>query len=283
MRVAEAIQSFLESLAHEKRYSPLTIRHYRADLEGFSRSLSVPEVEKIEETQLRVYISLLFKKGCAARTIARRISALRSFFRFVVKRKWIVLDPSANLHVPKQPRQMPKFLTLDEVDRLLGGAYGLRDRAILELLYSSGLRVAELVGLNRTDLDLANRLVRVWGKGGKERLVPLGKKAAAALDQYLAESPVESEAIFLNRAGKRVVVRTVERVLEKAGIAMGFAQPLTPHVLRHTFATHLMNAGADLRVVQELLGHRNLSTTQRYTHLDLKQLSEVYDRAHPKA
>jgi integrase/recombinase XerC len=214
---------------------------------------------------------------------------MRSFFAFAAKRKLIAVSPAVDLSVPKLPKLVPKFLTSDEIDRLLNVPRKPREQAILEVLYATGIRVQELVRLNVADIDWSNRLVRVIGKGNKERIVPIGRKAIAAVKVYLEGRKITRSVLenvpplFLNRFGGRLTERSVERLLEKAARECGLGQVLTPHVLRHTFATHLMNNGADLRMIQELLGHAHLSTTQRYTHLDIAALMRVYDKAHPKA
>lgn len=287
--------SFLQNLAGERHYSADTVRNYELDLidllrfakqDPNCRKVQGVDVSRINEQVLRDYIARLFREKKKPTTIARHISSIRSFFRFLKKRALIDKNPALALAVPKLPKSLPKFLTQDEIATLLDcRLHSVRDRAILELLYASGMRVRELVHLSLDNLDLASRLARVVGKGDKERLVPIGRKALAALGAYLHErSPAaDCRAVFLNRLGKPLTERSVERFLVEAARRAGLSQRLTPHMLRHSFATHLMNSGADLRIIQELLGHAHLSTTQRYTHLDLQHLMQVYDKAHPKA
>jgi integrase/recombinase XerC len=218
---------------------------------------------------------------------------VRAFFRFLVRAGHLTADPAATVGTPKARRGLPAHLTLDEIDRLLAappaeGIAGLRDRAILEVLYSSGLRVSELVGLDWADVDRDAGLLRVRGKGRKERVVPIGCPALRALDAYAAAAaaagrPIVPGAVFRNLRGGRLTARSVARLVERYVAACGTSTRATPHALRHTFATHLLGGGADLRAIQEMLGHASLSTTQRYTHVDLRQLTDAYDRAHPRA
>lgn len=280
---------FLSCLLIERHASPYTIRNYQLDLFdclGFlQKHYGNVSADQVAEGMLRDYIAQLFREKKKATTIARKISALRSFFRFLVKRKRIAKNPAESLTTPKLPRQVPKFLTVDEIDRLLNAPLSPRDLAIVKLLYASGVRVQELVTLKLPEIDFDQRVIRVFGKGKKERMVPMGKKAVAALRAYAAERRPQGDdqPLFLNKFGKGLTERSVERLLEKAALTVGLGRQVTPHMLRHTFATHMMNAGADLRLIQELLGHEHLSTTQRYTHLNLERLMKVYDQAHPKA
>lgn len=285
----KSIHDFLDTLARERRYSAYTVKNYELDLIDLLAFIKkcYPETShspsQITEPMLRDYVAVLFREKKKMTTIARHVSSIRSFFRFLKKRRLIEENPALLLALPKIPKQLPKFLTLDEIDHLLSATQMARDLAIMELLYASGLRVQELVNLNIGDIDFEQRLARVLGKGKKERIVPIGRKAVAALSHYLKGRQARGGAVFLNRFGGRLTERSVERLLEKMALKAGLSQRLTPHMLRHTFATHMMNAGADLRVIQELLGHAHLSTTERYTHLDLQHLMKVYDKAHPKA
>lgn len=298
-----SVSAFAEALAHEKGASPHTVKNYLHDLLQFCAYLQKykPELmtrgdlslEKIDPLTVRSYLSILFQKNSPS-SVARKLSSLKSFFQFWVKKGAIAQNPARPIHSPKIPKKLPKFLNVDEIFRLLDSPgdeqfSDLRNKAILELLYSCGLRVAELTGLDIDDVDLENRLVKVVGKGSKERLVPIGKKASERLNRYLAlrsqvikkDRPLE--AFFLNKQGGRLGVRSVERFVDEAILKSGLSKRISPHVLRHTFATHLLNAGADLRSIQELLGHVSLSTTQKYTHVNLDHLMKVYDSAHPKA
>lgn len=293
---------FRDALVHEKGASAHTVRNYLHDLSEFSAYLLKyqPELmagelllEKVDPLIIRSFLSVLFQKNNPA-SIARKLSSLRSFFQFWVKRGRIPQNPARAIHSPKIPKRLPRFLNKEEIFGILDlpgedDYRSRRDRAVLELLYSCGLRVSELVGLNLLSLDLDNRLIRVMGKGSKERLIPVGKKAADRLMEYFELRPKvlakgkESHAVFLNQRGGRLTVRSIQRLLDTAIRKAGLSKQISPHVLRHTFATHLLNAGADLRSIQELLGHVSLSTTQKYTHVNLEQLMKVYKEAHPKA
>lgn len=292
------INSFLRWLDVEKGYSVHTVSGYGRDLADFARILQTDQnVANIEAVDIRRFVVSLHGHNSAA-TVARKLSALRSFFKFLLRNKRIVNDPIDGITGPKTGKYLPVFLTVDEVFSLLEtpvkkDRFMLRDRAILELLYSTGMRVSELVSRDLLNLDFTTEMLRVRGKGNKERLVPVGRPALEAIqswlplrDQLIAERAkrgreVEREALFLNGRGGRLTSRSVERMVKSYGERAGIPQIVTPHALRHSFATHLLEMGADLRSVQELLGHASLSTTQRYTHLTLDHLTEVYDKAHP--
>ncbi len=296
------VLAFQASLTHERKASPHTVKNYVHDLLEFQDYLRrfQPEVfenGKIEITRinplnLRSFVSILFQKNHPA-SIARKLSSLRSFFQYWVKEGVITQNPAKTIHSPKIPKRLPRFLNVDEIFKLLDAPMsvdfkGLRDKAILELLYSSGLRVSELIGVDQNQIDFDQGILRVLGKGSKERLVPVGAKALDKIKLYLAERAklakiVDQEAVFLNRRGIRLTVRSIQRMLDKAIKTCGLPKEVSPHVLRHSFATHMLNSGADLRSIQELLGHASLSTTQRYTHVNLDQLMKVYDQSHPKA
>lgn len=294
------IDTFLEMLSVEKDFSPHTCRAYRKDLEQFSAYLhgklegkTGPDVHEVDGLVIRSYLGFLHKRHKKT-TIARKLSALRSFFRFLVKKGLITKNPAETVLTPKRGRPVPNYLPVDEAFRLLDGVQGnsvlaLRNRAILETLYSTGLRVSELVGMDIQDVDFDRGMVRVLGKGNKERLAPVGKKALRCMRVYLdkrnqGETMCDSDSapLFLNRLGGRLSSRSVARLLDKVVRELGLLRPITPHGLRHTFATHMLDAGTDLRMVQELLGHASLSTTQRYTHVSIDRLMEVYDKAHPR-
>jgi integrase/recombinase XerC len=296
----EWIDTFIESLSAEKGFSDHTCRAYGKDLHQFSdyvreafQRKTGPEIHDVDDLVIRSYLGYLHKKY-EKTTIARKLSALRSFFRFLVRRGTIKRSPAETVLTPKRGRAVPSYLSVDETFRLLDGlkgdsVLGLRDRAILELLYSTGLRVGELVAIDVKDVDFEGAFVRVLGKGNKERLSPVGKKALSCIQDYLEKrSPgkergdMAGEPVFLNRLGGRLSARSVGRLLDKVTRQLGLMRPVTPHGLRHTFATHMLDAGADLRMVQELLGHASLTTTQRYTHVSIDRLTEVYDRTHPR-
>ncbi|MDO8946868.1 MAG: tyrosine recombinase XerC [Desulfocapsaceae bacterium] len=296
----ELIKDFLRWLTHEKGYSQHTVAGYQHDLLEFAVTLAdtVP-IQATDATSIRQFVVSLHGKNNAA-TVARKLSALRTFFRFLQRQKVVTTDPLAGISGPKIAQLIPVFLTVDEVFLLLEtpnekDSFMARDRAILELLYSTGVRVAELVSRNLEHLDFETEMLRVRGKGNKERLVPVGRPAREAVQVWLSSRQqlmqeragrgllLEKEALFLNSRGSRLTTRSVERIVRAYGERAGIPQTVTPHALRHSFATHLLEMGADLRSVQELLGHASLSTTQRYTHLTLDHLAEVYDKAHPMA
>jgi integrase/recombinase XerC len=308
--MVKIIEMFTRWLATEKGYSEHTVSGYQRDLREFHKHLSESgkkvkqeneaksiTPDDITSTHVRKFIVSLHGRNGAA-TVARKISALRTFFRFSQRHKLIKKDPLSGIVGPKIGRFIPVFLTVDETFALLEvpgdkDSYHLRDRAILELLYSTGMRVSELVSRNVTDLDFTEEVLTVRGKGKKERLVPVGRPAIEAVRCWLPERlqlieqragrgrGVEKEALFLNGRGSRLTTRSVERLVKAYGERAGISQTVTPHALRHSFATHLLEMGADLRSVQELLGHASLSTTQRYTHLTLDHLADVYDKSHP--
>ncbi|RJQ85528.1 MAG: tyrosine recombinase XerC [Desulfobacteraceae bacterium] len=303
----ESIDRFLQSLAAEKGYSAHTLRAYRADLEelavymagdpdsadGDGQRLAKVRVDQVDAMQIRAYLGYLHGRNRKT-TIARKLAAIRSFFRHLLKYQLITGNPTEAIRTPKHGKPLPVFLSVDDMFRLLEaipaeGLLGLRNRAMLETLYSSGVRVSELAGLDVEDVDMRNGLIRVLGKGSKERIVPIGAKAVQAIAAYremlLQETgdPLpDGGALFLNKNLGRLTTRSMARVVDRFARACGLSVPLSPHGLRHSFATHLLDAGADLRAVQELLGHRSLSTTQRYTHVSIDRLMAVYDKAHPR-
>lgn len=297
------IAAFEIALVHERQASPHTVKNYVHDLLEFQHYLKSYQPEILEDglfqldrfnpLVLRSFLAVLFQRNHPA-SVARKLSSLRSFFQYWVKKGKMSQNPARAVRSPKIPKRLPNFLDVDEVFALLDkiskpSFHGKRNKAILEFLYSCGFRVSELVGLNLDHVDLETRVARVLGKGNKERLLPIGKKAVLALKEYLkvreevVKKDKESPAFFLNQRGQRLTVRTIQRLVESAIKDLGLSKTVSPHVLRHTFATHLLNAGADLRAIQELLGHASLSTTQRYTHVNLEQLVKVYDASHPKA
>jgi tyrosine recombinase XerC len=293
----EIFNRYINHLQAERNASAYTVRNYKADLLDFFHFLNEKKVATLDEVDrkvLRDYLSHLVSKGIVKASIARKLSAIRSFYRYLVREKIIETNPIKTISSPKLDKRLPAFLTLDEVKRLLEAPdtstpQGLRDRALLELLYASGLRVSELAGLELGQINLDSNEIRVWGKGSKERVVLMGLPAAESLRQYLEKGRPEligekrSNALFLNRYGQRFPERAVQKLLEKYAQEAGLKKRVHPHMLRHTFATHLLDGGADLRVVQELLGHERLSSTQIYTHVTKKQARKVYLAAHPLA
>jgi integrase/recombinase XerC len=286
------IRQFIHYLSAEKNASPHTCRNYLRDLEQFESFLEEMAIEKVDRMVLRRYLSFLHRKNRKS-SIARKLSTLRSFYRYLVREQVLSANPAKPVATPKVEKLLPTTLTVDEAFRLMGSPSKdqktreteLRDRAILELLYSSGLRVSELVGLNPNRVDLDLGIVRVMGKGRKERIVPVGAKAIEALKSYLETRGIleEGSPLFVNLRNGRLTDRSVARLVKKYGRQSGIFRKISPHSLRHTFATHLLDAGADLREIQEMLGHVSLSTTQRYTHLTVGKLMEVYDKAHPRS
>ena len=300
MSMPSAIQAFLKYLRIERNASDLTVKSYADDLAHISEFFqeqtgSLPEPRQIEVAILRSYVSYLHECGYARTTVARRLACLRSFFRYCNREGICETNPAKPLRTPRAGRKLPHFLTTDQVGALLIAPpahlpAGLRDRAILETMYSAGLRVSELVGLNVSDWDRSAGILRVMGKGRKERLAPVGSYATKALDHWMTvrepdpKAPEKQRAaIFLNRFGRRLTTRSIGRMLETHIQTAGLTQQTTPHTLRHSFATHLLDGGADLRSVQELLGHKSLTTTQIYTHVSTRRLRETYEKAHPHA
>ncbi len=285
------IEKFLRYLEIEKNYSAYTLLNYKLDLEDFARFFSTAEIKNIDYLGLRKYITALKEKNLTNRTIGRKLSSLRSFFKFLTREGYLKINPTASISSPKQEKHLPQFLSEDEVRRLIESAFakdekdirGLRDRAVLETFYSTGMRISELVGLNVDDLDFISGIAKVKGKGKKERIVPIGEVALQAIRKYLEKRNKENAALFLNKSGNRISSRGVQNIMEKYILRAGIKHGISVHTLRHSFATHLLNRGADLRSVQELLGHANLSTTQIYTHLTTERLKSVYDKAHPRA
>jgi integrase/recombinase XerC len=296
-----ALAAFVAHLRDERGLSPHTVAAYQRDVTqflAFAGRAGVTDPAAVEPLLLRRFLALQRTRGLAAASIARKGVALRTLFRFLARRGLVAEDPAAGLGVPRGPRRLPVVLKAGQVDRLLAGPrpvdpVGLRDRAVLELLYATGIRVGELCGLRLGDVDLGADTVRVLGKGAKERVVPFGEPARAALLDYLAagRSPMlpeqaaaaDREALFFNRRRKPMTTRDVRGMLERYRAAAGAPAGTSPHTLRHSFATHLLEGGADLRAVQELLGHVALTSTQTYTHVSNERLRRVYEQAHPRA
>jgi integrase/recombinase XerC len=290
-------ERYIQYLEAERNASPYTVRNYRTDLADFFKFLRGKEIGLLDEVDrqvLRDYLSHLVGRGVVKASIARKLSAIRSFYRYLVREKIVSANPIEQVSSPKLDKRLPSFLTIEEVERLLNAPdlstpQGQRDRALLELLYASGLRVSELVNLDLSQINLDTNEIRVWGKGSKERVVLMGEPAAEALRNYLSQGrpkllgEKKDNALFLNRYGQRLPERSVQKILKERANQAGIGKRVHPHMLRHTFATHLLDGGADLRVVQELLGHARLSSTQIYTHVTKGQARKVYLSAHPMA
>jgi len=283
----DPLGAFLEHLAGARGASPHTIRSYRADLDQFREFLASRgdvSLTGADARTIRAYLAWLHGRRLDRVSIARKLAAVRSCFRFLARRGVLARNPAREVRAPRLPRKLVSFLPIDEVHALLDGPIRRsRDQAILELLYASGLRVSELAGLGFDDVDRAGSTVRVLGKGSKERVVPFGTAAAEALDAYMTERGPAPGPLFINARGGRLSVRSVHTIVRRQARAAGIGRPVSPHTLRHTFATHMLDAGADLRLIQDLLGHSRLSTTQRYTHVSADQLMRVYDAAHPRS
>jgi integrase/recombinase XerC len=310
----DLVQKFLHSIEYEKNFSEHTLKSYRSDLEHFLRFLFAPadgaaadgvaqpgeaEVRKaitaVDVLTLRRYLAALREHQYSRATVARKLATLRSFYKHLCRTGELTENPVAVIRTPKQERRLPKFLDPTEIQRLLDAPKGndlltLRDRAILETIYSTGMRVSELCRLDMDDVDFLGEVLRLRGKGRKERLAPIGSYAVRAINAYLDARRVHSHVaafevkpLFLNRHGRRLNQRSVRRKLAKYLAEAGLDPSVSPHTLRHSFATHMLNRGADLRAVQELLGHRSLSTTQIYTHVTMRRMKDVYDLAHPHA
>jgi integrase/recombinase XerC len=289
--MTDPLAAFLRHLSVERNASAHTLRSYRTDLADVQRFLTDHGGEglsAVDARQLRAWLAALHARGLTPASIGRKLAAVRSCCRFLVRRGVLERNPAREVRGPRQPRKLVTFLPIDEATQLVdgravGGAARERDVAILELLYASGLRVSELSGLDVDALDRAEQTVRVLGKGRKERIVPYGGAASRALARWLAVRGERRGPLFTSARGRRLGVRSIHTIVRRAARAAGLTRRVSPHTLRHTFATHLLDGGADLRAIQELLGHSRLSTTQRYTHVGAEQLMKVYDRAHPRA
>jgi integrase/recombinase XerC len=292
--LSEQIGAFCRYLDTERNVSPHTLSAYRLDLEQLADFVAretgdVARVGDVDHLMLRRYLALLGKRAKKS-SVGRKLAAIRSFFRFLVRRGVVAKNPAELIATPKKENRLPFHLDIDQVTTLVeapqdADTHALRDRAILEMLYSCGLRVSELTGLAIGDLDLSGGMVRVLGKGGKERIVPVGSRAIEAIRGYLQgrSELAGSGPLFLNTRGQRINRRSVARIVDAHVLRIAAFKRISPHILRHTFATHMLEGGADLRAIQELLGHASLSTTQKYTHVSIDRLMEVYDKAHPKA
>ena len=302
------ISKFLEFLKVEKNVSLHTLRNYSSDLEQFNNFLldnnialnneQKPDIKKIDHLSVRRYLSSLYKKNNSINTVARKLAVLRSFYRFLCREGIIKINVAKNVSFPSQDKYSPSFLIIDEILHLLKqpdekNFLGMRDKSILELFYATGIRVGELVGLNIEDINFDSRLIKIRGKGKKERVLPVNQIAIKALDRYIEQrkklaldkkiDTTEKSSLFINFRFQRITDRGIRNILTKYIKKGNITKSVSPHSLRHTFATHLLDEGADLRVIQELLGHSSLSTTQKYSHVSTRRLMEIYDKAHPKA
>lgn len=288
------LKNFEQYLRYEKNESVHTLRNYLIDLRQFDSFLqgqSIRSVSDITHFVLRQFLAELATKKYKKTSIARKVAALKSFFKYLNRKRLLHGNPAKMLHSPKTEKKLPRFLEMNEAQQLLDapaaeGFCGLRDRSILETLYSTGIRVAELVSINCADLDFFSGLVRVIGKGNKERVIPIGEKALQVLHRYLDEREqkvCQTDALFLNAHGRRITTRSINRIIDRYIRKTSIAKKISAHVLRHTFATHLLNAGCDLRSIQEMLGHSSLETTQKYTHVTTERLKKIYEKAHPRA
>ena len=285
---------FLQFLETEKRYSKHTVENYSKDiddLENFCAEKEIDTWDEIKPHHIRTYASQIFIAGLGARSIQRRLSAVRSFMNYLVRENLLKTNPADGIKTPKAPKKLPGVLDVDEINQLLNikdtDPISLRDKAIMELLYSSGLRLAELVALNPIDLNIQDRSLTVIGKGNKKRMLPIGYKAIDAIKAWIqVKSQIaapDEEALFVSNRGNRLSRRSIQSRINHWAKKNGLMQDVYPHLLRHSFATHLLEASGDLRAVQELLGHKDISTTQVYTHLDFQHLADTYDRAHPRS
>lgn len=291
------IQEFINYLDHEKGLATNTLESYSRDLRqyyGFLSGESTLSLENASQSTIVAYLMHLRKQGKATATIARRLAALKAFYQFLVKENYVSQDPTGDLSSPKLERKLPKVLTVEEVERLLTQpdlttSSGKRDKAMLELLYATGIRVSELVNLNVDDIDLQEGFIRCVGKGSKERVVPMGEIAVGALRMYLENARLKiiadpkEKAVFVNHHGKRLTRQGFWKIVKKYAVQAQIHKEITPHTLRHSFATHLLENGADIRSVQEMLGHADISTTQIYTHVTKDRLKDVYAKSHPRA
>ena len=281
--LAGAVADFLAYIEKEKNYSVLTVRAYRADLAQFLSYAADRNWTMIGRNEVSQFVFSLMKYGLDSRSVARKLSGLKSFFKFLVAMGRLERNPAHSIKTPKIKKRLPKFLTITQADAAMEMPTKSRDKAMLEMLYSCGLRAAELAGLDVGDIDFPGGVVRVMGKGRKQRVVPFGTKARWALLRYLKERPDKAKALFLNVRGGRLTTRSLQRIVRSYLVKLAEVTGTSPHVLRHSFATHLLERGADLRAVQELLGHASLSTVQIYTHLSIERLKELYRQAHPRA
>ena len=294
--LGQARDRYLDYIREVRQLSPHTLSNYQRDLDAFvqwSDSRGITQAEKVQEADVRQWVSHLHRRGLAGSSIQRSLSATRSLFNFLGRENGYPRNPAASVQAPRKPRKLPKTMDADQVDQYLNfdqdSPLASRDSAIAELFYSSGLRLAELVAVNLQDIDHQARLITVTGKGNKTRTVPVGGTALGAIEQWLqqrppiAADPESANALFTSLRGKRISVRNIQDRIKLQGRKSGMSQDVHPHMLRHSFASHMLESSGDLRAVQELLGHANIATTQIYTHLDFQHLAKVYDAAHPRA
>jgi len=297
--IADAIEEYIHFLRVERQLSENTLQSYERDIKDYTQNIfetqQLETFDQVERFHILQHLQALKNKGISARTISRHISSIRSFHQFLLREKRCNNDPTVHIDMPKIEQKLPKILSIEEIDRLIATPniskpQGVRDRAMLELLYATGMRVGECISLNLEDIHLTMGFVRVFGKGGKERIIPLGSSAIEACTNYLntarfqLENPkLRTEALFINQRGKRLTRQGCWKLMKGYAQKAGIEKELTPHILRHSFATHLIENGADLRAVQEMLGHADIATTQIYTHISKTRLSEVYKQFHPRA
>jgi len=290
----QLVEDYLQYIHVEKRLSALTQKHYRRDLQNllsFCQSQHISNWTELNSHQLRAYISQRHRQGLSANSLQRELSSIRTFYRYLLRERAADNNPALGVSAPKKPRKLPKTLDVDQVNQLLdihaSSDIDVRDRAMLELLYSSGLRLAELVSADLNDINLSDATIRVTGKGSKTRILPVGRMARQALQAWIKQRgklvELDEQALFISQRGTRLSTRAVQKRLHQWGIKQGLDSRLHPHKLRHSFASHLLESSSNLRAVQELLGHADISTTQIYTHLDFQHLAQVYDKAHPRA
>ncbi len=289
------IDEFIDFLLAERGMSQRTAYAYRRDLTEFQAATGASDPFHITSLNIRRHLSTLLQKGLSRASVARRLACMRSFFRFLVRQGIVTANPAEEIRPPKPEKRLPSYLTVDQAAGLLNVQtvntfQAVRDMAIFELLYSTGIRINELCGLNMDDLHMSPEMIKVHGKGGKDRIVPFGSKAREAVATYfvqrnsvLSRLKVEQPAVFINERGGRLTPRSIQRTLKQRCAQAGLSNDITPHSLRHSMATHMLEGGADLRSIQEILGHASLATTQRYTHVDMNRLTEVYNSAHPRS
>ena len=296
------VDDFIDTLLAEKGYSAHTCRAYRSDIAGFihfflkdqtvddtkCRKVFFDHVKELDKNAIRKYLAHLVKSKIAKRTIARKLSSLKAFFGYLVKVGQININPADMVPFPKFEKSIPRFLTIDDLFRLLDSIktdtwFDKRNLAMFETFYSTGMRVSEMEGLNMEDIDFKSQMIKVFGKGSKERIVPVGKRALRAITNYRASLKENFIPVFVNKNFSRLSSRSISRILDKLVRDCGLNLPVSPHTLRHSFATHMLDSGADLRGIQEILGHVSLSTTQIYTHVSMDRLMQVYDKAHPRS